>query len=784
MIATKSSSNPWCWLQGLLLAACVSLSAATAREPLPGQTEYAERAARMLVAATEAGDELATAQAQTALAEHMLILSLWPQAVIHADLARDAAAKSGDPRARLAADIVYGRLLSNIERIAEATEVLLQAIEQARALDDGEQEAWALLGLSNSYLHARMLDAAEEAARDGLTLAERNGDTLLQVRFLNNLGLIAWTGGDVDTAREYVRRAGLIDADLPSDVHKVLVMASITLAGAQDQADIERARELVEQSTRDGSVYMTAFAKEQLARILCSNGSDVEALTQFAEAEAGFKASDAPADLRRLHEHWGECLALLGQHELALHHQREAIRLFEEVQNLRQTATLQALDAAFRTEQRLTELAQMASEEQRLQARLAAQRARMAALIAGILILLAIAYALAMRNRVLRQREQAAEALVQARVDLLARTSHEIRNPAQALIGLLEADSVRSGSDSNTAHLAAARMIGRLANDCLDLALLEQGRLHLQSNRVFELRAFVDQVMTLARAQRGCDDIKLVARIDATVPDRVRIDGERLAQVLMNLLGNAMHYAGNGSIPLDVHISEDGRDLVFAVSDHGPGLGANPSELFDPYRRAGATGQHQRGAGLGLAISARIVRAMGGEIEAGNRDPVGACFKVRVPLQPDTDVEQPRTMLRGSSRLGPDLAELPSCRVALIDDDPLVRLGLRALLESLGQQVQDRASGKGLEQLLDQFDPDLVLIDQHLDDGSGCDLAARIRAHDRTHARDRLLVIVSGSGDPKDADLGDIDDWLIKPVGREDLLPLLLHCRRDEASED
>lgn len=795
---TPHSAHPgrpataWCLAMVMAAASLAFAGAAPAQPPspdegpgsvdaaaVPGEGEYAERAARLLVAAGAAGDELGTAQAQHALAHHMMVLSLWPQAAIHAELAREAARKSGDVRERLATDITLGRILPYLERAAEASEILLRSLELARTLGDTEQEQLALLGLSGAYLHARQLEAAEQFTRDGLTLARSTGHGENQVRFLNNLGLIAWTAGDVETAARHVREATELQVDdLPPNVRKTLVIASITLAGARDAADAERAREIIDESRRNGSRFLEGFATEHLGRILCASGDTDEALARFADAEPLFAQTEAVADLRRLNEHWAQCLAGIGRHEEAYARQVEATKMLDTAQERRQTTSLQVLDAAFRTEHHLTELAQRASEEQLLTTRLAEHRARIAWLFAAGVLLLGIISALAMRNRRLSEQQQAAADLQQARIDLLARTSHEIRSPAQGIIGLLEgnlADPLdRRDNRALVAALGGARMIGRLADDCLDLALLEQGRLQLRPDQVCHLPGFVDRVATLGEATSASGRTEVAVRIADGVPERIHVDEERLAQVLLNLIANAAHYARGGIIPLCVDLGRDGGTLEFAVTDKGPGLGDHPELLFDPYSRDDHLARNPRGTGLGLAISARILRAMGGTIRASNQPGGGARFVVSLPLRIATAPTVPAAPAAGATTGRPVVpGTTVGLRALVIDDDPFARLGLSTLLSSLGHAVLEAGSGEQLEATLDAFDPHLVLIDQHLAQGTGTALAQRLRDHDHGRPAARTVAIVSGSPRSDAHRDAAIDDWLIKPVGRQDLQTLI-----------
>ncbi|QIB66261.1 tetratricopeptide repeat-containing sensor histidine kinase [Kineobactrum salinum] len=601
----------------MLVALTLVLTCPVVAQPASTEADgstYEQQIARLNAAAEAADDSLAGARAQQDMAQHMMTLSLWPEALTHAQQARRSARQSGDPALQLATDITYAAVLLQLERNAEAAPILLDALQRARMMGDQEQEVRALTSLASSYVGARQLEEARDFANQGLALARQRGDLVSSVRLLSNLGLIAWTAGDAETAAAHIEEALQVpSSELPPDINKTLAIASITLAGTTGEDNAERAQQVIESARRDGSRYMEAFATEQLAHIRCDAGEYQEALASYARAADLFRQSDRVGDLNRLHERWAACHQSAGQFELALKQQQQALALVRQTNERRHSATLQAHDAAFRTEQRLAQLAQLAEEQESLRANLAEQNARLGWLAAGILLLLVVTNILWFRNKRLRAQRSAEQELQQARIHLLANTSHEIRNPAQGLIGLLESqtatDPEKAEDPDHLAALGAARMIGHLANDYLDLALLEQGRLRPQHDSLCRLPDLLEQLALLSRGFLGAEGQKLLVYSEPTLPEWVLIDGERLLQVLLNLVINAATHGAN-QIRLVAKLNPAQDQLHFAVEDDGPGLTTLDDSLFDPYVR-GENADTTRGSGLGLAISARIAKAMG-----------------------------------------------------------------------------------------------------------------------------------------------------------------------------
>ncbi len=766
---------------GILLPAIAQPAAAESSgslEPAPGESAYAERAERLLAVAIETGDELGTARAQYLMAQHMRALRLHSQALVHARLAQDAARRVGDENTLLAADIAYGASLGQLARTAEAIEILLPSLEQARALENIEQQLRALLALSTAYFHAKQLDPAVDYARQGLVLARADADRTHTASFLSNLGLLAYTQGDLVAASAFVQDALALE-DLPPDIQRTLTSASITLAGPAEAES--RAREAIAAARDAGNTFHEGFATAQLGHILCTDGRLEEAASAFTAADRLLREADAITDLQRTYEVWAECLQQAGRFEEALAHQREARALLEQAHERRQDEIRQAHEIAFRTEQRLSELARLTADEQSLQARIARQRALTGWLAAGALLLAGVLAGVWARNRHLREQHHAEQALQQARVDLLARTSHEIRNPTQGIIGILEGvqdgDAPLERQRLDTV-LLAARMVGHLANEYLDLALLEQGKLRIDAEGLCHLPDLVEQMETLSAAFTRAPGQFLVTRVDERVPDWIHTDGERLAQVLLNLISNAAHYAGDGEITLTVTAEPEAETLRYSVADRGPGFDLSDAASFDPYARGSRHSANPRGSGLGLAISARIVHAMGGTITARNRRSGGAELMLSFPLRPVSEAAvrpdrqqafpAPASAARTTVSSG-------RRRVLIIDDDPFARLGLQSLVESIGGQVEELDSGREVEQCLQRFDPHIVLVDYQLGDTTGTGIAKRIRQHDAACGRHRLIVIISGTGRAAEEHQASsaADRWLLKPVGRETMLELL-----------
>jgi signal transduction histidine kinase len=231
-----------------------------------------------------------------------------------------------------------------------------------------------------------------------------------------------------------------------------------------------------------------------------------------------------------------------------------------------------------------------------------------------------------------------AERLERQHSDLLtflAGVSHDLRNPLAALrmsVKYLEPGRPLPSEEKVRGTMAMVdRQVARLermVGDFLDASLIEGGRLHLLKERS-DVRDFAREVVQLYHACSFSHPLELSV---PSSPVPVDCDGQRVAQVLNNLVSNAIKYSPNGGV-VTVSVEQKGGEAVISVSDRG--IGIAPTELeqvFEPFRRTGASRETIPGVGMGLSVSRHIVDAHGGRITVQSEVGVGSTFQVRLPL--------------------------------------------------------------------------------------------------------------------------------------------------------
>ncbi|MCV2371239.1 PAS domain-containing hybrid sensor histidine kinase/response regulator [Roseateles oligotrophus] len=383
----------------------------------------------------------------------------------------------------------------------------------------------------------------------------------------------------------------------------------------------------------------------------------------------------------------------------------------------------------------------------------------------------------------------AAYAANRAKSIFLATMSHELRTPLNSVIGFsrMMAES-RSMSPDDKRNLELIHLSGKhllhLINDILELSKIEAGRTQLRPT-LTGLPQILREVCDLIGVRAREKGLTLSLRTEG-LPAHIRIDPDKLRQVLLNLLSNAVKFVEQGSIELSVSFSPagDGHGLLkFDVIDTGFGISAADIEhIFEPFVQV--QGPHSsEGTGLGLSISRQFVRLMGGELSVQSQAGLGSTFSFTLPVElgelnpGPAPAAWPLNSLDSPTAL--TLARPPHFgqgrRVLLVDDLDEGRRLLRAILEPLDFKLSEAADGRQALEAVALECPDLVLMDLHMPGMNGLEVIREIRRDAQLQAQPRIVMVTATAFDEQrmNALAAGADDFLVKPLDQDALFAVL-----------
>ncbi|GGL07622.1 PAS domain S-box protein [Caulobacter rhizosphaerae] len=379
-----------------------------------------------------------------------------------------------------------------------------------------------------------------------------------------------------------------------------------------------------------------------------------------------------------------------------------------------------------------------------------------------------------------------AEAAAAVKGEFMANMSHEIRTPLTAVIGFSGLLAQRPELDEISQRYvqrvsSAGQALLAIVNDVLDFSKLEAGQVEIAPRAVSPL-AVAQDALALFAPQADAKRLWLECQADGELPERVMIDPDRVRQVLLNLVGNAIKFTERGAVRLFVGYDPEAARLRMRVEDTGAGMSAEQqTKLFQRFSQVDASSTRKHGGtGLGLAICKGLTEAMDGGIAVSSVPGQGTVFsfhiaaKVAVGSNDELVAVAPETAGRN----------LDGVRVLVVDDNPVNRELARTVLEQMGAEVAEAGGGRAAIESAAVTPFDCILMDLRMPGVSGVDALGEIRNRSGPNQDVPVLAFTA------DSDLGllgvdhGFDGLVSKPIRAADLVDAVDRCTRWDGAVD
>jgi PAS domain S-box-containing protein len=365
-----------------------------------------------------------------------------------------------------------------------------------------------------------------------------------------------------------------------------------------------------------------------------------------------------------------------------------------------------------------------------------------------------------------------------AKSEFLANMSHEIRTPMNAILGFAELlqeqlDEDQKSNEYINGITASGKNLLELINDILDLSKIEAGKMEIVYEPV-DPKAILNEIKQIFALKTREKGIEFYIEVDSDLPKSLLLDEARLRQVLFNLVGNAVKFTARGKVGIQIKcLNYDSYksklDIVFTVEDTGIGIPAEQQEeIFEAFRQQhGQSDRKYQGTGLGLTITRRLVQMMGGAINLESEVGAGSRFEVYLPgvkiaaLEID---EAAQNAIRAGKYTFTD------ARVLLVEDIETNRQVVRFFLNKHNIHVEEAQDGLQALDILEDFRPDIILMDLHMPNLDGYQALKRIRKQSEFSDIPVIALTASAVKERVDEIKRIFDGYMSKPITKKSLL--------------
>jgi two-component system, sensor histidine kinase and response regulator len=377
----------------------------------------------------------------------------------------------------------------------------------------------------------------------------------------------------------------------------------------------------------------------------------------------------------------------------------------------------------------------------------------------------------------LRKAKEEAERANRSKSMFLANMSHELRTPLNSILGnaqLLQRASVLSMEHQEYVHTIdrSGEHLLNLINDILELSKIEAGQQQLRETS-FDLYQLLDNLEKMLAVRANFKQLSLSFIRQPGIPQFIKADQQKLRQVLINILDNAIKFTDSGRVTLSIGL--ESNMLVFSVEDTGSGIAPESlSKLFQAFSQTETGSRSTEGTGLGLTISRSFIELMGGQISVNSQIGNGSIFTFTIRLIPTAPISPHKSSsaFRSPSCLVPGQPEI---RILVAEDQPINRALLVNLLRSVGFAVREANNGKEAIEVWENWNPHAIWMDMQMPVMNGYKAAQYIKASLKPGQSTIILALSASAFEEQRAEILDsgCDDLVRKPFRLEEIFSKL-----------